>query len=334
MASNSVFVIAEAGVNHNGSVSRARELVDVAARSGADAVKFQTFDPGSLVTRGAPTARYQASHGHTSQLQMLSELVLPSDDIVGLKRYAEERGLEFLSTPFDLFSVELLASAGQTTWKISSGDITNVPLIESIARRAHRIILSSGASTLEEIGTALEWIEAAGCSRDRVTVLHCNTEYPTPYHDVNLRAMNHIGRTHRVRIGYSDHTLGIEIPIAAVALGACVIEKHFTVDRKLPGPDHEASLEEPELTAMIHAIRNIEAALGRQDKEVTESEKTNQALVRKAIYAITPIKKGELLTDSNIATKRPEAGIPASEWHRVMGTVASRDFKPDEAIEE
>ncbi len=328
-----VTVIAEAGVNHNGSLETAKQLAAAAAAAKADFVKFQTFDPKALVVETAATAEYQQTGGYENQLDMLSRLTLTRDEIVELKAHCDSIGIAFLSTAFDLGSVQTLRDLGQTTWKIPSGEITNVPLIEEIGSIADEVIVSTGMATLGEIESALSWLEETGCSRGRVTVLHCNTEYPTPYSDVHLRAMETIGRAFNVRVGYSDHTMGVEVPIAAVALGATVIEKHFTLDRTLPGPDQKASLEPDELSAMVAAIRNIEQSLGRSGKRVTESERKNKAVARKGIYASRNIKDGEEFSTENLTTKRPEGFLPASEWHRVIGRTARRVYRPDEPIE-
>ena len=326
-------IIAEAGVNHDGSSEQAKRLIDVAADAGADVVKFQTFDPDALVTRSAATAAYQSASGYRSQREMLLSLLLSESELLEVQAYCQSREILFLSTAFDLGSVRLLHSLGQTIWKIPSGEITNAPLVETIGAIAQQVIMSTGMATLGEIEGALAWLSAAGCPRERVTLLHCNTEYPTPYGDVNLRAMQTIGTTFGVRVGYSDHTPGIEVPIAAVALGATLIEKHFTVDRALAGPDHKVSLQGPELKAMVEAIRNTEQALGDHRKFVTESERKNRYLVRKGIYAAIPIAAGEKFTVVNLTTKRPEGEIPASEWHRVIGRHARRDYAVDEPIQ-
>ena len=331
--SDAVTVIAEAGVNHNGSVDTAREMARLAAQAGADFVKFQTFDPDAVVAAGGPTAEYQQNQGYTDQRSMLATLRLREADHTELKSYCDELGIGFLSTPFDLASVELLRRLGQTTWKIASGEITNVPLIERIAEIAEEVIMSTGMATLGEIEQALSWLDGAGCPRERVTVLHCNTEYPTPYEDVNLRAMQTIADAFGVRVGYSDHTLGTEVPVAAVAMGARVIEKHFTLDRSAEGPDHRASLEPQELADMVSRIRHVEAALGDGIKRVSESEKKNRELVRKGVYAATRIKKGEGFSAENVTTKRPAHATDAAQWARVMQATAQRDYEPDEAIE-
>lgn len=328
-----VRVIAEAGVNHNGSLTPAKQLAEAAAAAKADFVKFQTFDPEALVVGTAPTADYQRAGGYESQVDMLSRLTLSPEEQAELKDYCESIGIAFLSTAFDLGSVRVLEDLHQKTWKIPSGEITNVPLIEEIGSIAEQVILSTGMATLGEIEAALMWLEGAGCPRDRVTVLHCNTEYPTPYHDVHLRAMQTIGQAFNVRVGYSDHTMGIEVPIAAVALGATVIEKHFTLDRTLPGPDQKASLEPDELSAMVAAIRNIEQALGRPEKRISESERKNIDTVRKGIYAARAIKAGEVFSQDNITTKRPSHDVDASQWHRAVGRTAPRAYRPDQAIQ-
>ena len=332
-AGDRVAIIAEAGVNHNGSLQAAKQLADAAAAARADFVKFQTFNPVSLVTAAAPAAKYQREGGFENQREMLSRLTLSRDELAELKQYCESVSISFLSTAFDRGSVSLLTELGQKTWKIPSGEITNVPLIDTIGAIADEVFLSTGMATLGEIESALNWLETAGCERDRVTVLHCNTEYPTPHADVNLRAMKTIGRAFGVRVGYSDHTMGTEVPIAAVALGATIIEKHFTLDRTLPGPDQKASLEPDELTSMVRAVRNIEKALGRHEKRVSESEKKNLMSVRKGIYAASPIQPGERFTKDNITTKRPAHQVDASQWHRLLGRTASRMYSPDEAIE-
>lgn len=326
-------IIAEAGVNHNGSLDQAKRLVDVAVAAGADVVKFQTFNPSSLVTRSATTAAYQAAGGYTSQRTMLESLCLDEATVEQLHAHCGAAGIQFLSTAFDLESVEVLRKLGQRAWKIPSGEITNVPLVEAIGAIADEVIVSTGMATVEEISAVLDWLAAAGTTRDTVTVLHCNTEYPTPYGDVNLRAMRALGEQFGVAVGYSDHTLGIEIPIAAVTLGATVIEKHFTTDRGLSGPDHKASLEPAELTAMVASIRNVERALGEARKFVTASEWHNRAVARKGIYAAGPIVVGEPFTATNLTTKRPEGTIPASAWHKVIGQAATRRYEEDDPIQ-
>jgi N,N'-diacetyllegionaminate synthase len=329
----SVIIIAEAGVNHGGSLSIAKQMAEAAGNAGADYVKFQTFDPDAVVAADGPTAEYQQNHGYTDQRSMLAKLKLSEAEHQELKNHCDDLGVGFLSTAFDLGSVELLRRLGQKTWKIPSGEITNVPLIERIGQIAREVIMSTGMATLGEIEQALSWLERAGCIRDRVTVLHCNTEYPTPYEDVNLRAMRTIADAFGVRVGYSDHTLGTEVPVAAVAMGARVIEKHFTLDRSAEGPDHRASLEPEELSAMVARIRHVEAALGDGLKRVSESERKNRRLVRKGIYAARAISKGERFSAENVTTKRPSHGTDAALWGQVLETAAQRDYEPDEAIE-
>lgn len=329
---NKVYIIAEAGVNHNGSLEQAKKLVDVAIAAGADAVKFQTFDPESTVTVSAKSADYQRKVGYKDQLSMLSSLSLNKDEFYLLRDYCGKKGIDFLSTAFDLPSFHLLHEMGQKIWKIPSGDITNVPLIESIGKVARSVILSTGMATLGEIEQALDWLKKAGTKRKRVTVLHCNTDYPTSYKDVNLLAMNTIAKAFGVQVGYSDHTEGVEVPIAAVALGASMIEKHFTLDRNLPGPDHKASIEPAELAKMILSIRNIEKALGSPHKSVTDSEKKNKKVVRKGIYAAREIQRDEAFTKENIITKRPEHEVPANEWHRLIGLLSNKKYSKDEPI--
>jgi N,N'-diacetyllegionaminate synthase len=328
-------VIAEAGVNHNGDLALARQLVEAAAEAGADIVKFQTFQPDRLVTRSAAKAAYQhrATDGDETQLDMLRRLQLDRAAHEELIAHCMRNHIAFLSTAFDAESVDLLVELGVDLFKIPSGELTNLPYLRQIGSYNRPVILSSGMATLDEIEAALEALQQAGTPRDRVTVLHCTTEYPAPMHEVNLRAMLTIGSELGVAVGYSDHTRGIEVPIAAVALGAVVIEKHFTLDRQLPGPDHAASLEVDELAAMIRGIRNVEAALGDGVKRVAESEALNRKLVRKSLVAAVAIRAGELLTAENVAAKRPGTGISPMLWDDVMGRTAPRAFAPDEMIE-
>ncbi len=335
MADKQVLIIAEAGVNHNGSMENACRLIDVAAEAGVDFVKFQTFRADKLVAGTARKADYQVRNtgNEESQLQMLRKLELSLEDHIYLIDYAEKKGVAFLSTPFDLESIGLLASLGISTGKVPSGEITNLPYLRKMAQTFERIIISTGMSDLDEIRQALEVLWHNGQHRDTVTVLHCNTEYPTPMEDVNLRAMLQIGETFGVRTGYSDHTLGTEVPVAAVALGALVIEKHFTLDRNMEGPDHKASLEPHELKAMVSAIRNIEKALGDGIKRMSASEAANKAVARKSIVAAGPIARGELFSEENLTVKRPGDGISPMKWDEVIGRPASRDFEPDEKIE-
>ena len=328
-------IIAEAGVNHNGEMSLAHQLIDAAADAGADMVKFQTFTADSLVTRIARKADYQLdSSGATeSQHSMLRRLELTFDMHSALIAHCHEREIEFFSTGFDVESIDMLLQLGLTTFKIPSGELTNLPYLRHIGSLGKRVIMSTGMADLGDIEAAIGALELAGTSRELITVLHCTTEYPTPMVDVNLRAMLSIGEAFAVRVGYSDHTSGIEVAIAAVSLGACVIEKHFTLDRSLPGPDHKASLEPAELKAMIAAIRNIETALGDGVKRLTASEVQNRQVVRKSIVAVREISAGEPFSIDNLGVKRPAAGISPMEWDNVMGRKAPRSFRPDEAIE-
>lgn len=328
-------IIAEAGVNHNGELSRARQLVDVAADAGADVVKFQTFSADSLVTRSAGKAGYQtlATDASESQHAMLRRLALTRSMHDELIAHCKRRDIPFFSTAFDLESVDLLVELGLDSFKVPSGELTNLPYLRKIGAFGLPVIVSTGMASLSEVEAALNALESAGTSRDRITVLHCNTQYPTPMADVNLRAMLTIRDTFGVAVGYSDHTLGIEIAIAAVALGATVIEKHFTIDRTLPGPDHRSSLEPDELRAMVLAIRNVEIAMGDGVKRPSPSEAENVAVARKSIVAARPIATGEVLSADNLAVKRPGTGISPMQWDDVIGRPARRAFAADEAIE-
>lgn len=328
-----IFIIAEAGVNHNGDLQTAKKLVDEAAKAGADAVKFQTFKAEALVSRDAKKADYQmeTTKQSESQYDMLKKLELTPDMHEQLIAYCREKHIMFLSTPFDLESLHYLVGCGVEIIKVPSGEVTNYPYLREVGRTGKRVIISSGMSTLEEIKEAVEVLRGNG-STD-ITVLHCNTEYPTPYQDVNLRAMVTLGETLETAAGYSDHTQGIEVPVAAAALGAAVIEKHFTLDRNMEGPDHKASLEPKELQAMVEAVRNIEAALGDGKKRPSESEKKNIEIARKSIVARCPIRAGELFTEDNLTTKRPGSGISPMRWNEIVGKTAVRDFAEDELIE-
>lgn len=328
-------IIAEAGVNHNGSLQIAKELVDAAAAAGVDYVKFQTFRTEELVTTSAKKAQYQQKNTGVedeSQFKMLKKLELSVRDHEILIDYCRERGVKFLSTAFDLQSVDLLHSLGMDIWKIPSGEITNFPYLRKIAGYNQKVILSTGMSTEDDILAALNVLKEYGQDLDKVTLLHCNTQYPTPYEDVNLKAMVEM-RKFTGRVGYSDHTQGIEVPIAAVALGAEVIEKHFTLSRDLPGPDHKASLEPSELSAMVRSIRHIERALGDGVKKVTDSERNNIEVARKSIVAAIPIMEGEIFSEENLTTKRPGSGISPMCWKEVIGKSANRNFAQDEEIE-
>jgi len=331
-----IFIIAEAGVNHNGDQDMAFRLVDAAAEAGADAVKFQTFKAELLVTGDAGKAEYQKSStaGDDSQINMLRGLELDGDMHHRLAEYCKEKDILFLSTAFDLPSVDLLDSMGLDIFKIPSGEITNLLFLRKIGGLGKQVIMSTGMSMPDEIADALDVLVKAGTPLERITVLHCNTEYPTPFEDVNLRAMNSIGQQFPgIRIGYSDHTLGIEVPIAAAALGASIIEKHFTLDKTLPGPDHKASLDPAELKAMVLAVRNIESALGSDVKQTSPSEMKNKAVARKSIVAAGPIRKGEIFTEDNLTAKRPGTGISPMRWDDMLGRVAGRDYLADELID-
>lgn len=333
--SEHVLIIAEAGVNHNGSLEIAKKLVDSAADAGVDIIKFQTFNSKNLVSKSARMAEYQQKNtGHDeSQYAMLKKLELSVEDHLELIRHCNECGIRFFSTAFDMESIDFLHSLHMGLWKIPSGEITNYPYLKKIASYQEPVILSTGMCNLEDIEASLDVLLKEGCKKQDVTILHCNTEYPTPYSDVNLRAMLEIEKKFGTKIGYSDHTNGIEVPIAAVAMGACVIEKHFTLDRNMEGPDHKASLEPNELKKMVESIRNIESALGTGHKVVSPSEKKNIEIARKSIVAARDIAKGEILSENNLTVKRPGNGISPMRWNEVIGTVAIRDFSEDEVIE-
>ena len=330
----SVFIIAEAGVNHNGSIKIAKDLINVAVESGADAVKFQTFKAEKLVSKTAEKADYQkkTTEASESQFDMLKKLELDVEAHQELLVYCQEKNIMFLSTPFDHDSINMLNDLGLETFKIPSGEITNLPYLRHVGSLNKKVVLSTGMSNLKEISDALTILTNAGTLNENITVLHANTMYPTPMEDVNLNAMQTIHKEFGVAVGYSDHTLGIEVDIAAVAMGASIIEKHFTLDKAMEGPDHKASLEPEELKAMVSAIRNIEKALGRNEKILSPSEEVNINIVRKSIVANQNIKKGDLLTDKNIAAKRPGGGISPMQWDEVIGTTASKDYNADELI--
>lgn len=335
MTVNRTLIIAEAGVNHNGNIELAKQLIDAAAEAGADLVKFQTFNAKRQVTSFAKKAEYQklTTNSQEPQYEMLSRLELSAEMHHELINYCSSRNIGFFSTGFDIESMDLLVSLGQDHFKIPSGEITNLPYLRHIGRLGKKIILSTGMATLGEIEMAIDVLEQAGTPRTLITVLHCTTEYPTPMAEVNLRAMRTIHNAFGIDIGYSDHTSGIEVAIAAVAMGACVIEKHFTIDRNLPGPDHKASLEPDELKSMILAIRNIEVALGDGIKRVTNSEAKNKLITRKSLVACQAIKAGEKFSDENITAKRPGSGISPMLWDEIIGQTAHRDFSIDEMIE-
>lgn len=327
------YIIAEAGVNHNGDINLAKKMIYEAKKAGVNAVKFQTFISKNLVSGYAPKADYQkkATNSSESQQEMLKKLELSFEDFTLLQEYANELDIDFLSTPFDDESIEFLKNLEMPFWKIPSGEITNLPYLMKIEETKKPIILSTGMSTMVEIEEALNVFK--NYNRSNIILLHCNTEYPTPFCDVNLNAMNTLKDKFNVKVGYSDHTEGIEVPIAAVALGAVVIEKHFTLDKNMEGPDHKASLEPYELMSMVNAIRNIENSLGDGDKIPSESEKKNIAIVRKSIVAKKNILKGDVFTEENIMAKRPGNGISPMKWFDVLGKIAIRDFNIDEAIE-
>ena len=334
--SQHVLIIAEAGVNHNGSIEIAKQLVDKAVEAGADIIKFQTFKAEKLVSKSAKQAEYQikniGSKADDSQYNMLKKLELSEQDHQILIEYCQQKGIKFFSTAFDMESIDYLHSLNLGLWKIPSGEITNYPYIKKIAQYHEPVILSTGMCEMKDISAAMNVLLRNGVQKNQITILHCNTEYPTPYEDVNLLAMLQIKNDFDVSIGYSDHTKGIEVSIAAVALGASVIEKHFTLDRNMEGPDHKASLEPDELKAMVSAIRNIEKALGTGEKTISESERKNIAIARKSIVAVCPIKKGEILTEQNLTVKRPGTGISPMRWEEVLGTKAIKDFEEEDLI--
>ena len=329
-------IIAEAGVNHNGDINMAKKLIDIAAKAGADLIKFQTFNADRLVTQGAAKADYQilATNNTESQHGMLRKLELTEYMHRELIAHCASKDIGFFSTGFDVESIDLLVGLGQELFKIPSGEITNLPYLRHIGKLDKTVILSTGMSNMDEIEAAIKVLEDSGTHRSKITVLHCTTAYPVPMSDVNLRAMQSIQDKFNVAVGYSDHTVGIEIPIAAVALGATIIEKHFTTDRSLPGPDHKASLEPAELTAMIDGIRNIERALGDGVKRLMPSEITNLLIARKSIVASLPIKTGALFTEHNLTAKRPGTGISPMEWNKLLGSTANKDYLADELIDE
>lgn len=327
-------IIAEAGVNHGGNIDTAFKLIRAAADCGADYVKFQTFRADRLVCRDARRARYQEENcgGNESQFEMLRRLELGPEAFAMLRDECRRCGIGFLSSPFDLESIDLLAGLGMDYWKIPSGEITNLPYLERIASKGGRIILSTGMSTLSEVARAMEVFTSAGIPAADITILQCNTQYPTPVADVNLRAMEALRTLHPGAVGFSDHTAGIAVPVAAVALGASMIEKHFTLDRHAAGPDHIASADTAEFAAMVASIRQVELALGRPVKEVTDSERPNLTVARKSIVAARPISRGQIITEADIEAKRPGGGLSPMLWHTVVGSVASADFLPDEPI--
>lgn len=328
-----VKIIAEAGVNHNGSLELAKQMVDAAKEAGADYIKFQTFIPKKLVSKFAEKADYQkeTTGSGESQLEMLEKLALTQNDFIELNRYCREKQTGFLSTPFEPDSIDFLNSFNMDFWKLPSGEITNLPYLEKIGRTKKPVVMSTGMSSLQEVKDAVEALRKAGT--EEITLLHCNTQYPTPMQDVNLRAMQTLEKELHLPVGYSDHTKGIEIPVAAVAMNAQVIEKHFTLDRSMEGPDHKASLEPEELKAMVQAVRNVEQALGNGRKEPSPSERGNVSIVRKSIVAKCSIKKGDTFTEENLTVKRPGNGISPMRWHEMIGKQAKRDFAEDEPVE-
>lgn len=334
MADNHVIIIAEAGVNHNGDINLARRMVAEARNAGADYVKFQTAVPELVISSIAPKAEYQkeTTGNAQSQLEMCRAIHLPLCDYAGLNELCRQEGIGFMSTPFDIVSIDTLAPLGMDYWKIPSGEITNLPYLRKIGRRGERVIMSTGMSTIQEVEDAVQVLENAGTPRSNIYLLHCTTQYPTPMSDVNLRAMHALDALGCAGIGYSDHTQGIEVPVAAVAMGAKIIEKHFTLDRTLPGPDHRASLEPQELKAMVAAIRNIELAMGSGTKDVAEAERPNIEVARKSIVAARDIRRGEILCEENLTVKRPGNGLSPMLWDSVIGTPAIDDFNYDTLI--
>jgi N,N'-diacetyllegionaminate synthase len=336
MQISKTIIIAEVGVNHNGDISIAKELIDCCANAGADYVKFQTFSAEKLVTSSAAKAQYQslATDPNESQLQMLKKLELSKEDHLILFQYCTQRNISFLSTGFDEISLDFLVKLGIDRVKIPSGEITNLPYLRHIGSLGLPVILSTGMSYLSEVEDAINVLELSGQTRDQITILHCNSEYPTPMSDVNLLGMRSMQDYFDLPIGYSDHTLGVEVPIAAVALGAAVIEKHVTLDRLMPGPDHSASIEPKELNSMIIAIRNIEKAMGDGIKKPSSSDKKNRPMGRKSIVAFKEILKGDIFTSDNLTTKRPGHGLSPMNWDSILGTKASRNYLPDELLED
>ncbi len=327
-----VFIIAEAGDNHNGCYNLALQLVDKAVEAGADCVKFQTFVTENVISKFAKKADYQkeTTGEEESQYEMVKKLELSFEQFRSIQRYCREKKIMFLSTPFDLDSIDFLEEIDIPFWKIPSGEITNLPYLEKVGKTGKDVILSTGMCTMDEIESALSVLKE--CGAGKITLLHCNTEYPTPFEDVNLQAMCTMAEAFQIPVGYSDHTTGIEVPVAAVALGASVIEKHFTLDKKMEGPDHQASLEPAELKQMVDSIRNIEKAMGSSEKKPSPSESKNINIARKSIVARCGIKQGEILTEGNLSIKRPGDGISPMHWYDILGTTAVKDFEEDELI--
>ena len=330
-----VLVIAEAGVNHNGSIDLAKELIDAAVDSGADIIKFQSFKASDLVTKKAKKAQYQIlnTSNEESQFNMLQKLEISFEQQKELKNYAEDKNIEFLSTGFDLNSIKFLNEINLKRFKIPSGEITNLPYLRLIGSFKKKVILSTGMANLKEISDALEQLYIAGLDKDDITILHCTTQYPAPLKDINLRAMNTLKNTFKTKVGYSDHTLGIEISLAAVALGAEVVEKHLTLDRSLVGPDHMASIEPYEFSNLVKGIRKISLALGSAEKKISDCEIDNKKIARKSIIAKTKIKKDDIFSEENICAKRPGTGISPMEWDKIIGLKSKKDFDQDDLIE-
>ena len=328
----SIFIIAEAGVNHNGSIEVAKKLIDVASSSGADAVKFQTFNTENLVSKNAPKADYQENDQNETQFDMLKKFELNKEMHLDLINYCKIKNIIFLSSPFDIQSIRLLDELGLEIFKIPSGEITNLPFLREVGKLNKKIIISTGMSDINEVRNALYILHNSGTEKKKITVLHTNTEYPTPMEDVNLRAMVKMGNELHIKFGYSDHTLGTEVSISAAAMGASCIEKHFTLNRDMDGPDHKASVEPNELLSMIKAIRNIEKALGSDVKKPSKSEKKNIKIVRKSIFAKVKIKKGETFSENNLIVKRPGNGLSPIKWDEILGSKATKDYNEDELI--
>jgi len=335
MNKSNITIIAEAGVNHNGSIDKAKQMIEIASEAGADLVKFQTFKTEELVTPSADKAEYQkmSTKLQESQFNMLKKLELDREEHEELIKYCEHKGICFLSTAFDHNSIDLLAELNIPFYKIPSGEITNLPYLRHVGRMGKPVVMSTGMATLKEVWAAMDVLLEAGLKKDDLVILHCNTEYPTPMADVNLKAMLTIRDELGVKVGYSDHTLGIEISVAAVALGASIIEKHFTLDRTLPGPDHAASLEPSELNAMVSAIRNIEKAMGDGVKKSSPSEQKNILIARKSIVAKKPIIKGERFSEKNLTVKRPGSGVSPMEWASYIGKNSDRDYMENDLIQ-
>lgn len=334
MKISKVLIIAEAGVNHNGSLELAKRLVDVAVNAGADIVKFQTFRAESLTTKNAVMADYQLQNtkGYKNQFEMLKKLELTDEMHIELYKYCNEKNIQFLSTAFDIKSINFLMQFNFPIWKIPSGEITNLPYLECLGKLNQKIIISTGMSNIKEVEEAIEVLTRSGTDKNKICALHCNTDYPTLFEDVHLNAMKTMREKLGVEIGYSDHTPGVEVSVASVALGATVIEKHFTLDKELPGPDHKASLDPQELKTLVLQIRNIEKAMGRFEKVPSEREAKNIKVARKSIVAKKKIKTGEVLTVENLTTKRPGTGISPMKWYEVLGTKAQKDYQEDDLI--